>query len=190
MLDNVRRDLERAVLFNQGERGGFALLRELFNPGTQAILVYRFGRWADRQIAPLRFVLRVIHFLLTYVFAWRVGIFIPPRAEIGPGLVIHTWGGGVFLQSARIGRDLTIIGGGVLMDYETREIGDEVNVGAGTKVVGKIRIGHRVRTGPNSVIQSDVPDDMIAFGNPARFMRRFVRGPTETRTADAMTLAR
>jgi len=174
MFENVRRDLRRAVLMNQ-DTGRTALLREFFNPGTQAILLYRFGRWADQQIAPLRFMLRLIHFPLTYFFAWRVGIYIPVRADIGPGMVIHTWGGGVFLPCARIGRDFTIVGGGILMDYDTREIGDDVKIGAGTKVVGKIRIGNRVRTGPNAVIQSDVPDDILAFGNPARFIRRVVR---------------
>jgi len=177
MFENVRRDLRRAVLMNQ-DPGRTALLRELFNPGTQAILLYRFGRWADRQVAPLRFALRLLHFPLTYCFAWRAGIYIPIGAEIGPGVVIHTWGGGVFLPCARIGRDLTIIGGGVLMDYDTREIGDEVKIGPGTKVVGKIRIGNRVRTGPNAVIQFDVPDDMIAFGNPARLIRRVVGRPS------------
>lgn len=176
MFENVRRDLGRSVLANQ-DSGRTALLRELFNPGTQAILLYRLGRWADQQIPPLRFILRLLHFPLTYCFAWRAGIYIPIRAEIGPGMLIHTWGGGVFLPCARIGRDLTIIGGGVLMDYDTREIGDEVWIGAGTKVVGKVRIGNRVRTAPNTVIQSDVPDDMIAFGNPARFIRRFARRP-------------
>lgn len=160
---------------NQGNRPGLApILRELFNPGTSAILIYRFGYWADHlRIAPLRVALRVLHFVLQYVFAWRAGIFIPVKAEIGPGLVIHTWGGGVFLPRARIGRDVTIVGGGVLFDYLTREIGDEVVIGAGTKGIGKIRIGHRVQTGPNSVLNEDVPDDCIAFGNPARIIRSF-----------------
>ena len=175
MFETVRYDLERARHANQNGAPGVApLLRELANPGTTAILLYRFGYWADHlRFAPLRIVLRVLHFVLQYLFAWRAGIFIPVKAEIGPGLVIHTWGGGVFLPRAKIGRDVTIIGGGVLFDYLTREIGDEVTIGAGTKGIGKIRIGHRVQTGPNSVINEDVPDDCIVFGNPGRVIRNF-----------------
>lgn len=170
IFPNVRRDLERACRANQGEAVGLGpLLREVWSCGTQAILVYRFGKWADGIPVPgVRHLLRIVHFFLQYFFAWRVGINIPIKAEIGPGLVIHTWGGGVFLPSTTIGRDVTIVGGGVLLDYETASIGDEVRIGAGTKGIGKVRIGNRVRTGPNSVIEKDVPDDCVVFGNPGR----------------------
>ena len=173
MFENVRRDLARARQGNQaGEPGIFPIIRELANPGTVAILLYRFGYWANHlRVPPIRIALRVIHFILQYVFAWRAGIFIPVKAEIGPGMVIHTWGGGVFIPACRIGHTFTIIGGGVLFDYQTAGIGDEVIIGAGTKSVGKIRIGNRVRTGPNAVIQDDVPDDSLVFGNPGRVVR-------------------
>lgn len=173
MFENVRRDLARARMGNQaGEPGVLPILRELFNPGTLAILIYRFGYWADHlAIPPVRFALRFLHFILQYVFAWRAGIFIPVKAEIGPGMVIHTWGGGVFIPACRIGHTFTIIGGGILFDYQTAGIGDDVIIGAGTKSVGKIRIGNRVRTGPNAVLQDDVPDDSLVFGNPGRVIR-------------------
>jgi serine O-acetyltransferase len=171
MFENVRRDLVRACRGNQGGQVGFwPLMRELWNPGTQAILVHRFGYWSNVRAPGVRHALRVLHFVLQYFFAWRVGIFIPIRAAIGPGMVIHTWGGGIFLPRARIGRDLTIVGGGIQLDYETREIGDDVWIGPGTKGVGKIRIGSRVRIGPNSVLQTDIPDDCVVFANAARVM--------------------
>lgn len=173
MFDIVRQDLRRACRGNQSEEGVIPLLRELANPGTQAIVVYRFGRWCDRFPIPgVRQALRAFHFVLQYLFAWRVGVFIPIKANVGPGLVIHTWGGGVFLPCCPIGSNLTIVGGGVLFDYETREIGDDVVIGAGTKGVGRIRIGSRVRTAPNSVVQENVPDDSLVFGNPGRVIRR------------------
>lgn len=192
MFETVRIDLTRACRANQNNEQGFAAtLRELCNPGTQAIVVYRFGYWADNlRFPPFRIFFRVIHFVLQY-FCWRTGIFIPVKARIGPGMVIHTWGGGVFIPNATIGRNLTIVGGGVLFDYMTREIGDDVTIGAGTKSMGKIRIGHRVRTGPNSVIQEDVPDDCMVFGNPGRIigpmprMRRVAGGVDAPATGSA-----
>ena len=170
MFEIVREDLRRCVRANQeGTSGLAAYLRELFNPGTQAIMIHRFGVWSDRiRFAPLRYFLRTVHFLVQSLVAWRVGIYIPIRADIGPGMTIHTWGGGVFLPACKIGRNLTIIGGGVLFDYDTLEIGDDVMIGAGTKGTGPRRIGSRVTTGPNSVVIEDVPDDSLVFGNPGR----------------------
>lgn len=169
MFENVREDLRRALSGNQHETGVLALLRELLNPGTQAVLVYRLGRWIHGLRVPVvRPILKILFMFLQYVVSWRVGIFIPVTADIGSGLLIHTWGGGIFFGSCPIGRNLTIIGGGVQMDYEMRGIGDEVTIAPGTKMVGKIRIGDRARTGPNSVVQTDVPDDCVVVGNPGR----------------------
>lgn len=169
MFENVREDLRRACRANQSEEGFLPLLRELMNPGTQAILVHRMGFWFNRMpFTPLRYLLRTFHFLVQYLVSWRVGIAIPIRADIGPGFVIHTWAGGCFLPSTKIGRNLMIVGGGVQMDYMVREIGDDVSIAPGTKVIGKVRIGHRVRTAPNSVVQTDVADDCVVFGNPGR----------------------
>ena len=174
MFEIVRQDLQRCVRVNQMGAGNLAAyLREMFNPGTQAILIHRFGVWSDgMRFPPLRYFLRVVHFVIQNVVAWRVGIYIPVKADIAPGMAIHTWGGGVFLPSCKIGRNLTIVGGGVLFDYDTLEIGDEVTVGAGTKSTGRIRIGNRVTTGPNSVVIEDVPDDCLVFGNPGRVVRK------------------
>ena len=187
MFDNIREDLRRARLANQGsEETLVALVRECFNPGTQAILVHRFGVWTRTVRVPgVRHGLAVLHFIIDYIFAWRVGIFIPVRAKIGPGLVIHTWPGGIVLPACPIGKNNTIIGGGIQFDFETRSIGEECWFGPGTKFVGKITIGNRVRTAPNSVVQTDVPDDSLAFGNPARIvpMRRWKKLPPATAPA-------
>jgi serine acetyltransferase len=170
VFENIREDLRCARLANQGNDQGFAaLIRECFNPGTQALLSHRFGSWTRSVRVPvLRQLLAALHFVLEYFFAWRVGIYIPVRANIGPGFVIHTWGGGITLPACSIGQHVTIIGGGIQFDYETKSIGEECWFAPGTKFVGKIRIGDRVRTAPNAVVQVDMPDDTLAFGNPAR----------------------
>lgn len=172
MFEKIREDLFRARIANQGsDQGWAALIRECFNPGTQALLVHRFGSWTRSVRVPLlRQLLAILHFVAEYVFAWRVGIYIPVRAQIGPGFVIHTWSGGIVLPACPIGKHVTIIGGGIQFDYETKSIGEDCWFAPGTKFVGKLTIGNRVRTAPNAVVQMDVPDDSLAFGNPARIV--------------------
>jgi len=181
VFDNIREDLRRARLANQGgEESIAALIRECFNPGTQAILMHRFGAWTRTVRVPgLRHLLAAVHFFLDYIFGWRVGIYIPVRARIGPGLVIHTWPGGIVFPACEMGKHNTFIGGGIQFDYETKSVGEECWFAPGTKFVGKITIGNRVRTAPNAVVQTDVPDDSLAFGNPARIvpMRRWKKSP-------------
>ena len=172
MFPNVREDLNRARRANQGsDVGAAAMIRELFNPGTQAILLHRFGAWTRTLSLPgLRHAFAALHFLVNALIAWRAGILIPIRAQIGPGMVIHTWCGGIVLPSCPIGRHLTIVGGGIQFDHDTRSVGEDCWIGPGTKFVGKIRIGDRVKTAPNCVVQTDVPDDSLVFGNPARIV--------------------
>lgn len=46
-------------------------------------------------------------------------------------------------------------------------------IGAGARcVLGNIRIGNGVRIGANAVVLTDVPDDCIAVGVPARIRPR------------------
>ncbi len=51
-------------------------------------------------------------------------------------------------------------------------IGNGVDIGAGAKVLGRIRIGDGVCIGANAVVITDVPADCIAVGVPATIRRR------------------
>jgi serine O-acetyltransferase len=51
-------------------------------------------------------------------------------------------------------------------------IGDNVNIKAGAKVVGKIEIGNNVTIGANAVVVKSVPDDCVVVGVPAYIVRR------------------
>jgi serine acetyltransferase len=49
-------------------------------------------------------------------------------------------------------------------------LGARVDVGAGAKILGKIRIGDRVQIGANAVVLQDLPAGAIAVGIPARII--------------------
>ena len=55
-------------------------------------------------------------------------------------------------------------------------IGNNVDIGAGAKLLGPIRIGDNVIIGANAVVLCDVPDNSIAVGVPATIKLRAVQG--------------
>jgi maltose O-acetyltransferase len=48
------------------------------------------------------------------------------------------------------------------------DIGDRVFIGAGSIVLPGVRIGNNVVIGAGSVVSRDIPDNVVACGNPAR----------------------
>lgn len=78
------------------------------------------------------------------------GIVIHPKARIGPNCLI-------FQQvtiGARTGEMLPVIGG-------------HVDIGAGAKILGNVRIGDHACIGANAVVLKDIPAGKTAVGIPA-----------------------
>jgi sugar O-acyltransferase (sialic acid O-acetyltransferase NeuD family) len=51
------------------------------------------------------------------------------------------------------------------------EIGEGTMIGAGATVIDKIKIGRDTIIGAGSVVTKDIPDGVIAYGNPAKIIR-------------------
>lgn len=51
-------------------------------------------------------------------------------------------------------------------------IGDNVFIGAGTRIMYNVRIGSNVIIGANSLINKDVPDNCVVAGVPARVIKK------------------
>jgi len=58
--------------------------------------------------------------------------------------------------------------GRILESARMTEIGDNVFIGVRSIVLPGVRIGNHVIVGAGSVVASDVPDDVVVAGNPAR----------------------
>jgi serine O-acetyltransferase len=141
--------------------------------GFWVMLVYRYGRWRY-TVRPgwLRKPFSLLYHLAFKGVQILTGIELPCEAEVGPGFVIDHFGGIVISGYARFGarcriRSGVVVGLARVEDMAAPVIGDDVDIGAGAKLLGAIRIGHRVHIGANAVVLCDVPDDHIAVGVPA-----------------------
>ncbi|MBQ2263749.1 MAG: serine acetyltransferase [Loktanella sp.] len=109
----------------------------------------------------------------------KYGVFISLKASLGDNLRFPHPTSIVIGEGVYIGSDVTIyqsvtLGGRVIGDrkkgnYPT--IGDGTVIFAGAVIVGKVNIGKNCVIGANSVVISDLPDNSVAVGAPARVVK-------------------
>lgn len=172
MFENIREDWHTHN--GQWSRHGFWVL-----------LIYRFGRWRyGIKWRPLRIPFSISYKILKFFSEMLLGTELPCEAVIGRRFVIEHIGCIVISGDARFGDDC-VMRNGVTVGLRNRGvrgspyIGDRVDIGAGAKLLGPIRIGDDVAIGANAVVLSDVPSNSIAVGIPARIIPR--KGNEETR---------
>jgi serine O-acetyltransferase len=173
MFENLRADFEAAMGHRKLESG---LWRVLLRVETPAIVCYRYSHWVTNLHIPVVRQLLMIPALFWQRFNQMFfGIFISPDAQIGPGMIIHT-PYGIFIPPVKIGANCTFTTG-VLIGSGCKSIGDNVYFGAGCKIVGDAKIGSNVVIVANSVVLTDVPDNITIMGVPARIRLPGGRGP-------------
>jgi serine O-acetyltransferase len=160
MFDNIRQDL-------RAHGGDWAA------QGFWALVVYRFGRWRYTVRPSLLRKFFSLIYKIWFKFAqMTTGIELPCEVEIGRNFVIDHFGGIVISGYAKFGDNCRIRNGVVVGLQRVDEpaapvIGNNVDIGAGAKVLGAIKIGNNVLIGANAVVIRDVPDNCIAAGVPA-----------------------
>jgi serine O-acetyltransferase len=164
----------------KGFRDDLSVYREgLLAQGFWALQIYRFGharlRYRSRLIrAPWYVVHLILHKMSEVLF----GISIGAPAKIGRRLNIEHFGCIIVHGSAVIGDDCMLRQGVTIgnrhMDrpLEAPVLGNRVNVGAGAKILGKLKIGDDVSIGANAVVLSDIPSNCAAVGIPAKVVER------------------
>lgn len=84
------------------------------------------------------------------------------NAQFAPNVAIYTAGHPVHPDSRNSGYEYGI----------DITIGDNVWLGGNTVVMPGVHIGNNVVIGGGSVVTKDIPDDVIAVGNPCRVLRK------------------
>lgn len=83
------------------------------------------------------------------------------NAQLAPNVSIYTAGHPIHPDSRNSGYEYGI----------DITIGDNVWIGGNTCIMPGVKIGKNVVIGAGSVVTKDIPDDVIAFGNPCKVVR-------------------
>ncbi len=143
----------------------------LLYPGLHVLIYYRIGNFFYRH---------KMFFLARLFSQWGrsfTGIEIHPGATIGNNLFIDHGMGVVIGETAEIGDNVTIYHGVTLGGTGKHDgkrhptVGNNVLIGAGSKVLGPITVGANSRIGANSVVLSCVPQGATVIGIPAAIVR-------------------
>ena len=119
-------------------------------------------------------IIRILGFPLVklyhWLLVWIMGIEIPTKTIIGPGLQI--WHGVGLIINPEV-----VIGSNVLLRQTTTignkfkgspcpRIGNNVQIGAHTIIIGDVEIGDNCLIGAGTVVTKSIPANCLAYGNP------------------------
>jgi serine O-acetyltransferase len=151
---------------------------QLSRQGLWAIVLYRYGRWRYTiRWRWLRLPFSFLYKLLKPICEVLTGIELPCETTLGRRFRIDHFGGIIISGDAVFGDDCVVRNGVTVGLRHTGfrgspVLGNRVDIGAGAKILGPIRIGDDVAIGANAVVLTDVPSNSIAVGVPARVLPR------------------
>ena len=153
--------------------------RDWTRPGFRTLAFYRFGVWRmGIRSKLLRAPFSMFYRTLYRRARNRYGIELSYSVNVGRRLIIEHQHGIVIHGNTVIGDDC-IIRQGVTLGIRSVErpteapvLGNRVDVGAGAKILGPVRIGDDAKIGANAVVLCDVPAGATAVGIPAKIIKR------------------
>jgi serine O-acetyltransferase len=160
-------DLRRKASWCYESEALTAQLKALTTDGTTSMVLYRLMQASRRHGWP---ALEMVFNKLNVASGCIIG----RGAEFGPGFVLVHSNGVVINGSVRGGENV-MIEHQVTIGAERRqspELGSDVFIGAGAKIIGAVTIGDRTRVGANAVVLRDVPSDTTVVGIPAKQVER------------------
>lgn len=148
-----------------------------FNASFHGLLLYRFSHFFYKW--KVKFLANFLHLLGRILYSMDIH----PSAEIESGVVIDHGIGVVIGETARVGKGTLIYHGvtlgakKVMKGKRHPDVGRNVFIGAGAKILGPIKIGDNVVIGANAVVLEDVPPNAVVVGIPAQIVK--IKGGSE-----------
>jgi serine O-acetyltransferase len=171
MFETLSADISRAMRETRNDPNWQPSWKDRVNVAirhaTWPVIAYRYGHWTlGVRIPVIGLLLRISGLMFRKWTELFTSVHIDVNAKIGPGFVIHSVYA-INLGKTTIGENFTIATG-CLISHACRGIGDNVYFGPGAKLVGDARIGSNVVIAANSLVLTDVRDNMMVMGVPAR----------------------
>jgi len=140
----------------------------LFNTAFHGLVYYRIYHFFHKyKIYPLSYFLYMLSKIL-------YSMDIHPAAKLSPGIVIDHGIGIVIGSTATVGKgtliyhQVTLGAKHIKKGKRHPDIGENVILGAGSKILGDIVIGNNSVVAANSVVLENVPSDCLVAGIPAK----------------------
>ena len=155
MFYKIKKDIEYIMENDPAARTKLEVF--LLYPSIHARLAHMISHFLYKK--NLLFLAR----LISQIARFLTGIEIHPGATLGAGILIDHGMGVVIGETAELGDRITIYHGTTLGGTGKEKgkrhptVGDNVVIGAGSKVLGNIKIGSNSKIGANSVVLDDVP---------------------------------
>jgi serine acetyltransferase len=170
MFETLKADIDRAMRQARPDdwKPSFKHKIEVcLRHATWPVIAYRYSHWTlGVRIPVIGQLLRLSGLMFRKWTELFTSVHIDVHAKIGPGFVIHSVYA-INLGKTKIGENFTIATG-CLISHACRGIGDNVYFGPGAKLVGDAKIGSNVVIAANSLVLTDVRDNMMVMGVPAR----------------------
>lgn len=169
MFYKIKKDIEYIMENDPAARTKLEVF--LLYPSIHARLAHMISHFLYKK--NLLFLAR----LISQIARFLTGIEIHPGATLGAGILIDHGMGVVIGETAELGDRITIYHGTTLGGTGKEKgkrhptVGDNVVIGAGSKVLGNIKIGSNSKIGANSVVLDDVPEGATVVGIPGRVVK-------------------
>ncbi len=164
------------------------------NAAVWAIAVYRLASWLNTSPPNVivRIPLKVISFAATKWCEVFLEMHLDPSAKIGPGLYISHNGGIHINPQAIIGKNCDIahhvtIGASGMGRKGAPTLGDDVYIGTGATLAGRVKIGSGAKIAANTLVISNVPEGATVMGVPGRIFPAPPRASSMPTSAAAET---
>lgn len=169
MFYKIKKDIEYIMENDPAARTKLEVF--LLYPSIHARLAHMISHFLYKK--NLLFLAR----LISQIARVLTGIEIHPGATLGAGILIDHGMGVVIGETAELGDRITIYQGTTLGGTGKEKgkrhptVGNNVVIGAGSKVLGNIKIGSNSKIGANSVVLDDVPEGATVVGIPGKVVK-------------------
>ena len=169
MFYKIKKDIEYIMENDPAARTKLEVF--LLYPSIHARLAHMISHFLYKK--NLLFLAR----LISQIARVLTGIEIHPGATLGAGILIDHGMGVVIGETAELGDRITIYHGTTLGGTGKEKgkrhptVGNNVVIGAGSKVLGNIKIGSNSKIGANSVVLDDVPEGATVVGIPGKVVK-------------------